>query len=136
MPAKEVFPAEDRGNPRSGGCNPGGEPGKAACLGRPIPAATWVALCLGLSFLDLGAFALTGRAQEKPAGNPAANAAPVTPAHQQPVVNGYHVQPRPSDFNGAEFAPAQSDEVDQLYRQIQQMRAGEAAEAKKILEGH
>ena len=45
-------------------------------------------------------------------------------------------QERARDEPSRRVAPAQSDEVDQLYRQIQQMRAREAAEAEKILEGH
>jgi len=68
-----------------------------------------------------------------PAQGPAADLPPDDPVHRQPIVDGNHVQARPSDFNGPEFSPDQSDEVDELYQQIQQMRAGETAEAEKAL---
>jgi hypothetical protein len=52
---------------------------------------------------------------------------------QRPIVDGHHVQPRPSDFDNSEFTPSQSSKVDELYRQIQQMRHREAAEARRVL---
>jgi hypothetical protein len=54
---------------------------------------------------------------------------------QHPIVNGHHVQPRPGDFTHPEFTSSQTKAVDDLYLQIQQMQAGEAAEAIRVLRG-
>ena len=85
------------------------------------------------------AAAVVGAAPSAGAGgsreNEASIYAPNLPAQPGPIVNGHHVQPRPSDFNRPEFTPEQSREVDELYQEILRMREGEAWKANGVPRG-
>jgi hypothetical protein len=96
---------------------------------RHVPRATWFAVASGLAISSLGATASTG----EPHGSRSAS---IVPAQHFPIVNGHHVQPRPSDLNGPELTPQESKDLDELDLQIDRMLAAEAARAERILKGH
>jgi hypothetical protein len=91
--------------------------------------ATWIVLVCGLAFIVLAMSSSTSEAQQVSASRSGA------PSQRHPIVDGHHVQPHPSDFNGPEFTPEQSKKVDELYSQLLRMHASEAARAESIPNG-
>ena len=96
---------------------------------RHVPRATWFVLISGLAISSLGTSASTG----EPHGSRPTS---VAPAQRSPIVDGHHIQPRPSDLNGPELTPQQSKDLDELDLQIERMRSAEALIAERILKGH
>jgi hypothetical protein len=95
---------------------------------KPAKVAVTAAL-LGGVFFALGTSASTG----EPHGSRPTS---VAPAQRSPIVDGHHIQPRPSDLNGPELTPQQSKDLDELDLQIERMRSAEALIAERILKGH
>jgi hypothetical protein len=125
--------ASHRSNPLPFSCEIVEGARKSRSEWRRIWHASCFSLCLWIAVAGAGVSAGTEGTQRKETSV----WMPDPPVQQRPIVNGRHVQPRPSDFIHPEFTPEQSREVDDLYLQIMRMHDSEAREASRVLkEGH
>jgi hypothetical protein len=86
---------------------------------------------LGLAVAGAGALA----GADGPQRSGVSISVPDPPMPKRPIVNGHRVPPRPGDFTYPEFTLEQSQEVEDLYKQIKQMERREAQRAQRVLMG-